>query len=134
QIDHSIDQLMEYARPAATVPERGIDVSSVLHELYERERRHTESLGGPLVAHIEPNLYAPINAHDLKRIVSNLIANPRRSGRPPEDDRAHIELVATQRGSIVSIEVRDQGRGIATNDIQRLLRPFSRGESARTGV
>src|SRR5690606_20918025 len=78
QIDHSIDQLMEYARPAATVPERGIDVSSVLHELYERERSHTESLGGQLVAHIEPNLYARINAHDLKRIVSNLIENARR--------------------------------------------------------
>ena len=134
QIDHSIDQLMEYARPAATIPERGIDVSSVLHELYERERSHTESLGGQLVAHIEPNLYARINAHDLKRIVSNLIENARPPCRTPEDDRAHIELAATQRGSIVSIEVRDQGRGIATNDIQRLLRPFSRGESARTGV
>lgn len=30
--------------------------------------------------------------------------------------------------------MRDHGRGIASNDIQRLLRPFSRGESARTGV
>lgn len=134
QIDHSIDQLMEYARPAGQVPERGIDVSSVLRELYERERSHTESLGGHLEAHIEPNLFACINAHDLKRIVSNLIENARRYGRTPEDDRAHIELTAGQRGSIVTIEVRDQGRGIAANDIQRLLRPFSRGESARTGV
>ena len=134
QIDHSIDQLMEYARPAGQVPDQGIDVSSVLRELYERERSHTESLGGQLKAHIEPNLFACINAHDLKRIVGNLIENARRYGRTPEDDRAHIELVATQRGGIVSIEVRDKGRGIAVNDIQRLLRPFSRGESARTGV
>src|SRR5690606_28785420 len=81
-----------------------------------------------------PIFFACINAHDLKRIVSNLIENARRYGRTPEDDRAHIELTAGQRGSIVTIEVRDQGRGIAANDIQRLLRPFSRGESARTGV
>lgn len=134
QIDHSIDQLMEYARPAGQVPEHGINVSSVLREIFERERSHTESLGGQLEANIEPNLYARINAHDLKRIISNLIENARRYGRTPEDDRAHIELSASQRGNIVSIEVRDQGKGIANNDIQRLLRPFSRGESARTGV
>src|SRR5690554_5262004 len=134
QIDHSIGQLMEYARPAGAVPEQGIDVSAALRELYERERSHTESLGGKLEAQIEPNLYARINAHDLKRIVGNLIENARRYGRNPDDDRAHIELSAVQRGNIVSIEVRDHGRGIASNDIQRLLRPFSRGESARTGV
>jgi len=128
QIDHSIDQLMEYARPAGIVPEQGIDVSSVLRELYERERTHTESLGGQLEANIEPNLFACINAHDLKRIVGNLLENARRYGRTPEDDRARITLKASQRGSAVVIEVRDQGRGIAVNDIQRLLRPFSRGE------
>lgn len=134
QIDHSIGQLMEYARPAAIVPEQGIDVSSVLRDLYERERMHTESLGGVLTASIDPNLYALISANDLKRIVSNLIENARRYGRTPSDDRAHIQLSATQQGNILAIEVRDQGTGIAPTDIQRLLRPFSRGESARTGV
>src|SRR5690554_7211741 len=92
QIDHSIDQLMEYARPAGQSPEQGIDVSSALRELYERERSHTESLGGQLTASIEPNLFARINAHDLKRIVGNLIENARRYGRNPDDDqigRAH---------------------------------------------
>src|SRR5690606_6225218 len=134
QIDHSIGQLMEYARPAAAVPEHGIDVSAVLNDVYERERTHTESLGGILTASVEPNLYARISAHDLKRIVSNLIENARRYGRSPEDDRARIELSAHQHGNILVIAVKDQGAGIAKGDIQRLLRPFSRGVSARTGV
>lgn len=134
QIDHSIDQLMEYARPAGQAPEQGIDVSSVLGELLERERSHTESLGGTLTGAIEPALYAKINAHDLKRVVSNLIENARRYGRSPADDKARIRLVASQQGNHVAIEVKDQGSGIAPTDIQRLLRPFSRGESARTGV
>src|SRR3546814_17785399 len=85
-------------------------------------------------ADIAPQLYARINAHDLKRIVSNLIENARRYGRTPADDRAHIQLSARQEGSIIAIEVQDNGTGIAPTDIQRLLRPFSRGESARTGV
>ena len=134
QIDHSIGQLMEYARPATAVPEHGIDVSAVLNDVYERERTHTESLGGILTASVEPNLYARISAHDLKRIVSNLIENARRYGRSPEDDRARIELSAHQHGNILVIAVKDQGAGIAKGDIQRLLRPFSRGVSARTGV
>src|SRR5690606_35018793 len=127
-------QLMEYARPAAAAPDHGINVSSILNDVFERERTHTESLGGEILADIAPLLYARINAHDLKRIVGNLIENARRYGRSPADDRAHIRLIAWQEHHIVVIEVRDQGTGIASTDIQRLLRPFSRGESARTGV
>jgi len=125
---------MEYARPAGIVPDQGIDVSTLLGDLYERERSHTESLGGFLTAAIEPGLYARISANDLKRIVSNLIENARRYGRTPTEDRAYIRLTVQEEGNILAIEVSDQGAGIAEADIQRLLRPFSRGESARTGV
>ncbi|TCT08456.1 sensor histidine kinase [Paralcaligenes ureilyticus] len=134
QIDHSIGQLMEYARPAGIVPEQGIDVSTVLHDLYERERSHTESTGSFLTANIEPGLYAKISAHDLKRVVSNLIENARRYGRTPGEDRAYIRLAVQEEGNILAIEVSDQGVGIPEADVARLLRPFSRGESARTGV
>lgn len=133
-IDHSIGQLMEYARPAGAVPETGIDVSRVLRDLLERERSHTESLGGQLTADIEANLYARISANDLKRVVSNLIENARRYGRSPHDDRVRIELRAHQLGNVLQIDVQDQGVGIAQADLQRLLRPFARGETARTGV
>lgn len=134
QIDHSIGQLMEYARPAAVVPEQGDDISEALANLAERERMHTESLGGRLTASIEPNLFARIGAHDIKRIVSNLIENARRYGKSPEDGIARIELSTFQDGEKVVIEVKDRGVGVAESDIERLLRPFARGESARTGV
>ena len=134
QINHSIGQLMEYARPAGQVPEAGIDVSRVLQDLFERERSHTESLGGELKADIAPGLQARISANDLKRIVSNLIENARRYGRSTGDDRAHITLSAYQVGNLLRIDVQDQGVGIPHADIQRLLRPFARGETARTGV
>lgn len=133
QIDHSIGQLMEYARPAGVAPKMGVNVSSILRDVFERERLHTGALGGELTADIEPNLYARINANDLKRMVCNLIENSRRYGRSAHDDRARIHLAANQQGNLLSIEIRDQGGGIAQADIQRLLRPFSRGESARTG-
>src|SRR5699024_3599901 len=86
QIDHSIGQLMEYARPAAAVSPGGVDLSTALNELIDRERSHTESLGGELRADIQNNLYARIQAKDLKRIVSNLIENASRYGRSHDDE------------------------------------------------
>ncbi|MEO6958992.1 MAG: ATP-binding protein [Burkholderiaceae bacterium] len=134
QIDHSIGQLMEYARPAGVLPEQGIDISRVLRDIFERERSHTESLGGTLTASIDPGLYAKITELDLKRVVSNLIENARRYGRSPSDNRVYIQISAREEGASLAIEVADKGTGIAESDVQRLLRPFSRGESARTGV
>ncbi|HEU0231617.1 MAG TPA: ATP-binding protein [Burkholderiaceae bacterium] len=134
QIDHSIGQLMEYARPAGVVPEQGTDVSEALRNLYERERSHTESLGGELTASIEPGLRAQITAHDLKRVVGNLIENARRYGRSSSDGNPHIHLSLHDEDGLLVIQVIDQGVGIAEADVERLLRPFSRGELARTGV
>ncbi|CFB57564.1 two component system sensor kinase [Bordetella pertussis] len=133
QIDHSIGQLMEYARPAGTLPQLATDISSVLAELYERERSHTASLGGELEASIDPGLRARITALDLKRIVSNLIENARRYGRS-SDGLAHLAISVHSEGNILAIEVADRGPGIAPEEVDRLLRPFSRGEAARTGV
>ncbi len=133
QITHSIGQLMEYARPIGLVPEHGIDVSRVLQELTERERNHTEAMGGTLRTNIAPGLRAHISANDLKRIVSNLIENARRYGRSTADDQAHIQMGAHYEGKLLVITIEDEGSGILPTDVPRLLRPFARGESARTG-
>lgn len=133
QIDHSIGQLMEYARPAGTLPQMATDVSSVLAELLDRERSHTASTGGEIEAFITPGLRARITALDLKRIVSNLLENARRYGRSG-DGQAHLYMGVQSEGNIIAIEVSDRGPGIAADDVDRLLRPFSRGEAARTGV
>ena len=134
QIDRSIAQLMEYARPATKAPDEGINVSEALTTLFERERTHTESLGGQLTADIQPNLYARIDSNDLKRIISNLIENARRYGRIPVSDEIQIHLTAKSQGNLIEIDVQDYGKGVEEHEVQRLLRPFSRGELARTGV
>ncbi|MFY9347946.1 MAG: ATP-binding protein, partial [Orrella sp.] len=44
-----------------------------------------------------------------------------------------IEVVVQARNNRLHIDVRDRGPGIAPADIARLMRPFSRGDAARTG-
>src|SRR5690606_19394730 len=67
-------------------------------------------------------------------IVSNLIENSRRYGRSAADNKAYIHLSAHPKGNIIEIKVQDQGVGIEEHEVQRLLRPFSRGVLARTGL
>ncbi len=134
QIDHSIGQLMEYARPASTAPDQGIDVSATIREVVDREQLHIQNQGGKLTATIESGLHARINAHDLKRIVINLIQNARRYGLHPETGQVAIHVTAATHGNSILIEVADSGSGISEQDITQLLRPFSRGDAARTGV
>src|SRR5699024_6929964 len=129
QIDHTIGQLMEYARPANVAPRRGVNVSAIITEVYRRELSHTLAMGGRITANIQPDLPARINEYDLKRIVANLIENARRYGRNPEDDKAHIRLSVELRGGKILIQVADKGPGIAADDITQLLRPFSRGDT-----
>src|SRR3546814_19629114 len=76
QIDHSIGQLLAYARPAGIVPAQGVDISSVLRDLFERERMPTVSLGDVLTATIQTNLNAQTTAHNLQVIVSPHTSNP----------------------------------------------------------
>lgn len=133
QIDHSIGQLMEYARPAGTPPQLATDISFVLQELADRERFQIESQNGSLDAEIEPEQRARVTALDFKRIVTNLIENARRYGRS-EDGVLRLTLTLRSEGTSLMIDVSDQGKGIAEQDVERLLRPFSRGETARTGV
>ena len=133
QIDHSIGQLMEYARPAGTPPQMATDVSAVLLELADRERFQLETQNGVLDVDIEPDQRARMTALDFKRIVTNLIENARRYGRSA-DGVLRLSLALHTDGSNLIIDVTDQGKGIAEQDVPRLLRPFSRGETARTGV
>lgn len=132
QINRSIEQLMEYARPAYDVPKDGINISNIIQEVLERERTHTKN--GQITADIQKNLYASINPHDFKRIIINLIENSRRYGRNVLDNRAYIKIKAWQKNGRINIQVSDSGVGVNLEDIDRLLRPFSRGERARTGV
>lgn len=130
QIDHTIGQFMEYARPATTSKE-AVNVSQVISALATRERAVTEARDGTLEASIEPDLWVKITPSDLQRAVSNLIENARKYGLSP-DGSAHIQVKAYARGQKVHLEIHDSGPGISEEERERLIRPFVRGTQART--
>ena len=132
QIDRCIGQLVDYARPAGVSPSVPIDVSTILFDVMVRERSHTESLGGTLDTSISPDLHARIDALDFKRIMVNLIENARRYG-VGASGHAQIEVSLRPEGGKLILEVSDRGPGVNPAESEQLLRPFSRGSTARTG-
>ncbi len=70
----------------------------------------------------------PLRATAMSRLVANLIDNALRHGGTP------VEVRTSATDQDVVLEVADRGPGIRADDVERLKRPFTRGESARTGA
>ena len=68
------------------------------------------------------------DARGLKSILRHLIQNA--VAYSPDGGRVMVAVRA--KGREVVIEVRDQGEGIASKDLVRLMRPFEQGEAALT--
>lgn len=76
----------------------------------------------------------------IKRLIVNLVNNAVRYGREPIHLGAVISHHAshdltthnTPKQKILTIKVRDEGEGVAEDDLQRIMQPFERGETART--
>ena len=92
----------------------------------------------------------PIRPLSIKRLIINLVNNAKRYGEPPIYLSAtvvptFIETVAEDDDDVVSenvvnkeaqeqllICVRDCGDGVAEDQLERIMQPFERGETART--
>jgi two-component system osmolarity sensor histidine kinase EnvZ len=64
QIDHSLAQLMDYARPASLEPPHAVNISALLTELTERERCLTKHVGGTLTTNLQAGITAQVSATD----------------------------------------------------------------------
>jgi two-component system osmolarity sensor histidine kinase EnvZ len=133
QIDHSLAQLMDYARPASLEPPHAVNISALLTELTERERCLTKHVGGTLTTNLQAGITAQVSATDLRRILTNLIENARRYGhieqKPPE-----LDVVLEGSSHSFKIKISDRGPGIPAHDIPSVRKPFWRGNLARTGA
>ena len=133
QIDHTIDQLLEYSRAAKVQEHPRTDVSATLEALLARERLHTDLTRHHLKSCIEPGLHAKIDPVSLRRIVMNLIDNAYRYGCNAQGQSDVLITLHSGGDKLIVLEVSDRGAGIAPEDASKMIRPFYRGDHARSG-
>jgi two-component system osmolarity sensor histidine kinase EnvZ len=75
------------------------------------------------------------NETDLRRVINNVIENARRYGKTPGADITEIDIACqvklTGHGRRALVEINDHGVGVPDDQIQQLLRPFTRLDTAR---
>lgn len=124
EMDRIIDQFLDFARgdrDAATAL-RGLN--EIIAPVVERQRR-----GGRDIAFTAGELPPlPIRPTAMSRLVGNLLDNALRYGKEP------VEITTKRVGPEIVLEIADRGPGIPPDQVDRLKRPFTRGESARTGA
>ena len=123
EIDAVIGQFLDYARGASEEKTEN-ELNELLDELAGHYRRiHRE-------VSFRPGAVAPFRFARMavRRAVANLIDNSLRyAGDPVEVETATLD------GRVV-VEVRDRGPGIPADALERVKRPFTRLEHARSGA
>ena len=132
QIDQTIGQLLQYAKPPSELPKRPVNLLDVIQDVIRQAQPTLLNTSDILQYRARTSAYCVIDREDFSRCLTNLVENARRYGKSTLGT-VTIDVVVHSRGDRLYIDVRDRGPGIASEDVERLLRPFSRGEAARTG-
>jgi two-component system, OmpR family, osmolarity sensor histidine kinase EnvZ len=132
QIDSIVRQFLDYARKAPQAPAEPIELAPLVEAAVRRARIDAQP-----AANVEVRLASGIVVHghrtELDRALDNLLTNALRYGRDPDTAALALQVELKRDNSHAVIAVSDQGAGVMRDQIDRLMRPFERGETARSG-
>ncbi|HKO67185.1 MAG TPA: ATP-binding protein [Burkholderiaceae bacterium] len=131
QMDAIVRQFLDYARKAPQAPPSDVDLTAAVASAVQRARIDEDS------ANVELQLASGVRvrgyAVELDRALDNLLTNAVRYGRDPDNGQLRISVALTVAADRAVVSVTDCGSGVSAEEIDRLMRPFERGEAARSG-
>ncbi|HET7774736.1 MAG TPA: ATP-binding protein [Azospira sp.] len=121
QMDGIIGQFLDYARGEEQEPEEEADPNLLLATLARRCQERHEAVALQ-TAPLPPLRLRP---RALERALTNLLSNAQKYG-------GDVTLSSSLEGDRVVLAVLDRGPGIPESEVERLKRPFTRLEAARS--
>lgn len=124
-IDAIIDQFLDFARDdSGEAVDPAGDLNAIVDGVVERYVRRKR----PVSASLGQLPQVPLRPLAIQRLIVNLVDNALRySG-------TSVEIQTGHEGSTVLVSVLDRGPGIPPQEIERMLQPFTRLESSRSGA
>ncbi len=132
QIETIVKQFMAYAQQSNQPLER-VDLGLAAHDMLQDMRLSSRD-DVSLETSIMGNIFVMADPTELARAIQNLIVNAERYGRTEETNRLELTVQVFPQGDMAVLRICDKGRGVAPQDRQRILRPFERGDTARSGT
>ncbi len=128
QMDAIIGQFLDYARPTDSATFTPVDLSALLQDVVHGAARIADMRITTTIAEGVVILGNPV---DLKRVFANLVENARRYGRADGADAVEISIGCAAHQGRAVVDFADAGNGVPDAEIARLLRPFTRLDTAR---
>lgn len=123
-IDRTIGQFLDFSRTDDGEQAETTDLGQLLNEIATQFRRHDVDVS----VDIASPCHAKAKRNSLRRAITNLVDNAlRHAGK-----HSRIELGLSLDDALARISVGDRGPGIPEAEMERLRRPFTRLESARS--
>lgn len=124
QLHRLTEMLDAEAKPSDAQPVT--DLALLLQGILDRWSGHANAIGAAFSADIGlgPSVGVPLSGQDVERILGNLLENAFKYG---EASPVQIIVVLDEGESVVSLRVRDRGRGIAEADRSAVLERGHRG-------
>jgi two-component system osmolarity sensor histidine kinase EnvZ len=122
EMDRIINQFLDFARTDGGETPQHADLAGIAAEVAEHYRRHGRSVATDFAG--VPEL--PLQTMAMRRVVLNLVDNALRYGEK------EVGIAVRPDGANVVLEVADRGPGIPVSEVERLKRPFTRLEAARS--
>jgi two-component system osmolarity sensor histidine kinase EnvZ len=132
QIDSIVHQFLDYARAQPQAPAEDIELAPLLEAAVRRARIDTQPLSR-VDLRLAPAVKVRGHRTELDRAVDNLLTNAARYGRDPKSGVLSVTVSLLRDDDTAIVGIADNGPGVPTDQIERLMRPFERGEAARSG-
>jgi two-component system osmolarity sensor histidine kinase EnvZ len=132
QMDAIIGQFLDYAKPTEASSFVPVEISHLLADCAQHARR----LPGMRVStDLEEDVEVLGNETDLRRVINNVVENARRYARTPGQEFTELDFAchirSTPQGRRAVVEIADHGPGVPADQINQLLKPFTRLDTAR---
>ncbi len=132
QIDGIVHQFLDYARREPQAPAEDIELAPLLEAAVRRARIETQPLSR-VDLRLAPAVRVRGHRTELDRAVDNLLTNAARYGRDPQSGVLNVTVSLLRDDDTAIVGIADNGPGVPTDQIERLMRPFERGDAARSG-
>lgn len=120
-MDNIINQFLDFVRGVEGEPAQQVDINALIRSVSERHAR----AGRDVELHLSSNYKVPLRPLAIHRLIGNLIDNAFAYGK------SKVTVSTRITAGYIIISVMDNGPGIPASQMNRLLRPFERMDSAR---
>jgi two-component system sensor histidine kinase HydH len=130
RIDGTVKEFLEFARPKETTLARQ-DLSAGLQASLRQLERQISDSGMVLTSKIEPGVIIQGDQEKIHQVVLNLVLNAIEAS----DRGSAIEVtLQSDLSQGIRLSVRDHGRGIPPEEIEKIFEPFYSTKTTGTGL